>query len=226
MGGGMSPEDLFNMFFGGGGMGGGPFGGGPFGDGGPMFTASFGPGGFRTTRVRQTGRAQGRAAPTVETPHSMFMSLMPLLILLALTLLSALPNLFMETPLADPRFSFQPSGDLNTERHTSERGIRYHVNKNEFTQHPHIAAELAAQRSQNKIRSTDAIKRFETNVEQAYTNHLYKHCNLGMQNRERRKDAEIGFLGINTDWDKVRAIASEKIDACEEGKRLGLLKGI
>ena len=191
-----------------------------------VFTASFGQGGFRTTRVRQPGRAPGRAAPTVESPRSMFMSLMPLFILFAFSLLSALPNLFMEAPIPDPRFSFQPSRDLGSERRTSHLGVRYHVNNDEFTQHPHIAAELAAQRSESNIRSTNAIKKFEATVEQSYTNHLYKHCNLGMQNRERRRDAEIGFLGLNTDWEKVRAIAAEKIDACEEGKRLGVLKGI
>ncbi|TFY70824.1 hypothetical protein EVG20_g2168 [Dentipellis fragilis] len=56
----LSPEDLFNMFFGGG-MGGGGFGGGP------VFSASFGPGGFRTTRVH-TAHTRQRAQPAAPRP--------------------------------------------------------------------------------------------------------------------------------------------------------------
>jgi len=87
----LSPEDLFNMFFGGG--GGGTFGGG-FG-GGPVFTTTFGPGGFRTTRMgggfggqpRQQGNGNAE-------PRSMFLQLLPLFVLFGISLLSALPNLF------------------------------------------------------------------------------------------------------------------------------------
>lgn len=87
--------------------------------------------------------------------------------------------------------------------------------------HPHISAEVRSGKNTN-----NAVKKFEAAVEQSYTQHLYTQCNIGMQTRERRKDAEIGFLGIGTDWDKVREISSEKIEACEEGKRLGVLRGL
>lgn len=188
----------------------------------PVFSASFGQNGFRTTRVRQTGRAPQGGAAAAETPRSMLLSLMPLLILFAFSLLSALPNIFMEAPIPDPRFSFQPTkAFFNTERHTSNLGIRYHVNQPNFLQHPHIATEIrSGQKNQN------AVKKFEATVEQSYTNHLYTQCNLGMQQRERRKDAEIGFLGIGTDWDKVREIEKQPIEACEEGRKLGVLRGV
>lgn len=157
----------------------------------------------------------------------MLISLLPLLILFAFSILSALPNLFTESPIPDPRFSFQPTRDYGVERHTAGLGIRYHVNKAEFSQHPHIAAELAAERSGGNTRSsTNAIKKFEATVERTYTNHLYTQCQQGIQKRERRKDMEIGFLGIGTDWEKVKAIEREKIEACEEGKRLGVLQGV
>ncbi|KIJ47382.1 hypothetical protein M422DRAFT_248771 [Sphaerobolus stellatus SS14] len=75
----ISPEDLFNMFFGGR-MGGGrvgPFGngfrGGGFGSGPAVFTASFGPGGFRTTHMGGMGGARARPAQEQpQTTRSMF----------------------------------------------------------------------------------------------------------------------------------------------------------
>src|ERR1700685_3145310 len=103
-----------------------------------VFTASFGPGGFRTTRVRANrGAGQANAAP--DTPRSMLISLLPLLILFAFSLLSALPNIFTEPSTPDPLFSFAPDRRFNTERRTSGLNIRYHVNNAEFSQHPQIS---------------------------------------------------------------------------------------
>lgn len=192
-----------------------------------MFSASFGPGGFRTTRVHQTGRAQGGATAQPQTPRSMLMSLLPLLILFGFSLLSAMPGIFSSMGTPDPGFSFSPSHRYDTQRQTSSLNIPYHVNKAEFSQHPTIAAELAAQKSGSDTRiSSSALKRFETSVERSYGQLLFQQCQIGMQRRDHRKESEVGFLGIGTNWDKVREIASEKIEACEEGKRLGLLTGV
>ncbi|KIJ65556.1 hypothetical protein HYDPIDRAFT_88646 [Hydnomerulius pinastri MD-312] len=220
----MSPEDLFNMFFGGGGMamngggfGGGPFGGGPFG--GPVFTASFGPGGFRTTRVHTNGRAQGATQGEQPQARSMLMQLLPLLILFTFSIMSAIPDLF-STSVPDPRFAFKSSSRYNVERQTNNLGIKYHVNGPEFHNHPKIAADLAAK----KYRQGSALSQFEGTIEHVYTQDLYSQCQRGLNHRDRRKDAEIGFFGVGTDWDKVRSIEAEKIESCEELKRLGVLK--
>lgn len=211
----MSPEELFNMFFGGG-MNGG-FGTSPFG--GPVFTASFGPGGFSRTRVHVNGRApppnaqggQGQARP-------LFIQLLPLLLLFAFSILSALPSLFSSsTP--DPRFAFSQSSRFNVERQTNNLGIRYHVNGPEFLNHPKIAADLAG----GSVRRGSALARFESHVEHAYTQDRYAECQRGMNERERRKEAEIGFFGVGTDWEKVKRIEAEKIESCEELRRLGVL---
>ncbi|KII87321.1 hypothetical protein PLICRDRAFT_55288 [Plicaturopsis crispa FD-325 SS-3] len=204
----VSPEDLFNMFFGGGGMNGG------FGGGGPVFTASFGPGGFRTTRVRPTQRAAERDA----TPRSMLVQLMPLILLFAFSLLSALPNLFAPTPTPEPRFAFAPGGRYTAARTTANMGIRYHVDEREFASHPGIAAALAA----GGVKG--ALGRFEGNVERAWTQDMYAQCQRGIERRERRKEAEIGFLGFGTDWEKVRAIEKEPVESCDELRRRGLIK--
>jgi DnaJ family protein B protein 12 len=153
----------------------------------------------------------------------MLMSLLPLLVLFAFSILSALPNIFTESPTPDPRFSFSPDHRYNTERHTSGLNIRYHVNSAEFSQHPAIAAELAAQAVGNR-RGTGALRRFEGNVERVYTQELYGQCQRGIERRERKKNAEIGFLGIGTDWKRVKEIEGELVESCEELRKLGVLK--
>ncbi|KAI0708818.1 hypothetical protein C8T65DRAFT_718421 [Cerioporus squamosus] len=212
----ISPEELFNMFFGGGmQMNGGGFGGGPFG--GPMFSATFGPGGFRTTRVRTNARQQERAAPA--EPRSIWMQLLPLFILFAFSLLNALPSLFSTPPTPDPRFSFAPSARYNVERTTGGLNVKYHVNAAEFSGHP-IAAELA--RNENK--PGPQLRKFEGNIERAYTQDLYAQCQRGLDRKQRREDQEVGIFGIGTDWDKVKKIREEPIESCDKLRQMGLLK--
>jgi DnaJ homolog subfamily B member 12 len=150
----------------------------------------------------------------------MLISLLPLIILFAFSLLSALPNIFTQPSIPDPRFSFAPDRRFNTERQTSGLKIRYHVNNAEFSQHPQIAADLAAQGSG---RTSGVLRRFEGNVERIYTQELYTQCQRGVERRERRKNAEIGLLGIGTDWERVKVIEQEPVESCEELKRLRVL---
>lgn len=210
----VSPEELFNMFFGGG-MNGG-FGAGPFG--GPVFTASFGPGGFSRTRVHVNRRAPPNAQGEQGQARPLFLQLLPLLLLFAFSILSALPSL-LSSSTPDPRFAFSQSSRFNVERQTDNMGIRYHVNGPEFFNHPKIAADLAG----GSVRRGSALARFESHVEHAYTQDRYVECQRGMNERERRKEAEIGFFGVGTDWEKVKRIEAEKIESCEELRRLGVL---
>ncbi|KAF8892251.1 hypothetical protein BD779DRAFT_1511847 [Infundibulicybe gibba] len=226
----LSPEDLFNMFFGGG--GGSPFGNG-FG-GGPVFTTTFGPGGFRTTRMGGQGRQQ-QANGTAE-PRSVLIQLLPLLLLFGFSLLSALPSLFTTPPVPDPRFSFSPTARYNMERQTGNIGVRYHVNGPEFMNHAVIGAELAREgvdvgkveakstkdkQGGAKAKRGPALTKFESTVERSYTQELFTHCQRGMDRRDRAKDAEVGLFGIGTDWEKVKKIESEVIESCDELRRLG-----
>lgn len=213
----MSPEDLFNMFFGGGGVArNSGFGGSPFG--GPVFTASFGPGGFRTTRMRtNTGGAQQQAEGA--QGHSLLMQLLPLILLIGFSFLSAIPDLF-STSIPDPRYSFSSTSRFDVERQTGRLGVKYHVNGLEFNKHPRIAADIAG----SNYRQGSALSEFEGKLERIYTNNLYGECQLGVENRQRRRDAEVGVFGIGTDWEKVKAIEAEKIDSCEELKRLGIIR--
>jgi len=230
----LSPEDLFNMFFGGGGT---AFSSG-FG-GGPVFTTTFGSGGFRTTRMGgQTHRHHQQQAGNAE-PRSILVQLLPLLILFAFSLLSAIPNLFTSAPVPDPRFSFKPSARYNLERQTGGIGARYHVNKAEFMSHPVIGAEIAregmdvgkiddqsatnAKTDGKAAKRGPALMKFENTVDRAYTQDLYAQCQQGMERKERAKEQEVGIFGIGTDWAKVEAIDQEVVESCEKLKRLGVL---
>lgn len=97
--------------------------------------------------------------------------------------------------------------------------MKYHVNAAEFSGHP-IAAELA----RTGKRSGPDLQRFEGNVERAYTQELVGLCQRGLDSKERRKDREVGLFGIGTDWEKVKRIEEEKIESCDELRRLGLFK--
>lgn len=180
-----------------------------------MFTATFGPGGFRTTRARTNARREQQ--PAAES-RSIWVQLLPLFLLFAFSLLNALPNLFASTPTPDPRFAFNPSPRYNVERTTGGMHIKYHVNAAEFSGHP-LAAELA--RNENK--PGPQLQKFESNVERAYTQDLFAQCQRGLDNKQRRKDQEVGLFGIGTDWAKVRKIDEEPIESCNKLKSLGLL---
>ncbi|KAF8347870.1 hypothetical protein F5887DRAFT_669752 [Amanita rubescens] len=216
----LSPEDLFNMFFGAG--GGGPFGN-AFGGGGPVFTATFGPGGFRT--VRMGGQARARNVQVNDT-RSIFVQLLPLIILFGLSLLSALPSIFTTAPVPDPRYSFRGTHRYHVERQTEQLGVPYFVNAAEFAKHPVIGAEIAREKA-GSTQGTEKL-RSRLSLKETWNRHIRKiyTCSVNevLIRKERRKEAEVGIFGIGTDWEKVREIEQEKVESCEELKRLGVLR--
>lgn len=201
-----------------------------------VFTTTFGPGGFRATRMNgQPHRHQQNAN---NQPRSMLVQLLPLLVLFGFSLLSALPNLFMTPPIPDPRFAFQSTARFNTELATAGHGIKYHVNNQEFMAHPVLSAELAREgldikklatmvqgdAAKTQVKRGPALSKFEHSIERAYTQDLYVQCQRGLDRRERQREAEVGLFGLGTDWEKVKRIENEVIPSCEELKRMGLYK--
>ncbi|KAI0305867.1 hypothetical protein B0F90DRAFT_1873329 [Multifurca ochricompacta] len=212
----LSPEDLFNMFFG---------GGGAFG-GGPVFSASFGPGGFRTTRVhtsRARPREQQQQQQEAATPRSIFIQLLPLLVLFAFSFISAIPSLFSTPPTPDPYFSFESSSRFNLERATKTLGVHYHVNEVEFSRHP-IAAEIVRSETNGGSKSLAALRRFEEKVDRAFTQETYALCQHGLNSKQRRKEQASGFFGFGADWEKLKQIDAEIVESCETLKGMGLLR--
>jgi DnaJ homolog subfamily B member 12 len=160
---------------------------------------------------------------------SAWIQLLPLLILFAFSFLNALPSLFSSPPVPDPDFSFRPDAHFDTARATAGLGVQYHVNGAEFRAHPAIGAELARLTAEQQERGQGkgggpAIRRFEGTVEHAYKQNLYAECQRETQKKQRRKDQEIGFMGIGTDWEKVRAIDREQVAACEVLRQMGVLR--
>lgn len=209
----VSPEDLFNMFFGG--AGGAQFGGNQFG-GSPMFTASFGGpnGGFRT----HTTHARARPANADGTPAntSTLTQLLPLLILLGFSLLSSLPSLFSSPPIPDPGFNFTPSPPLVDIRHTSPHGVAYYIDKAEWDQHPSLGSFKD---------SASALKQFDRTVEHTWAQYVNRICEAKKSDKDRRIQKETGFLGIGADFDKIRSIQREVVPECDELHRLGYRSG-
>ncbi|KAF9650778.1 DnaJ-domain-containing protein [Thelephora ganbajun] len=207
----VSPEELFNMFFGGS-MG----GGGGFGT--PMFTASFGgPGMTFTTGGTRRRQGQQQQQQGAGGTRGLLMQLAPMLILFLFSILSALPNIFTTPPTPEPRYAFTPSTRYNIERATGPLGIKYHVNSQEFMSHP-IAAEIARDSSKRGPQ----LSKFEESVERAFTRDLIVQCQAAVDRKHRRKEELIGLFGIGTDWEKVRAIDKEPLEACDRLKQFGL----
>jgi DnaJ family protein B protein 12 len=186
----------------------------------PVFTATFGgPGMTFTTGGPRRRAAQGQqqqrqgAAGTRGT----LMQLAPILIFFLFSILSALPNIFSTPPTPEPRFAFTPSTRYNTERTTAPLGIKYHVNSQEFMSHP-IAAEIARDSS----RRGSQLSKFEDHVERAFTRDLIVQCQVAVDRKHRRKEELIGLFGIGTDWEKVKAIDREPLEACDRLKQFGI----
>lgn len=168
-----------------------------------VFTTTFGPGGFRTTRMGG-GFPRPNAARPQDT-RSVVMQLMPLILLFAISVLTNLPNLLSTPPVPDPRFTFRSSARYNAERTTGDHGINYYVNPSDLTSHPVLGAELAKLKAQTpQLARGPAVTKFERNVEVQWTQEMYEQCTKNLRRKEQRRDAEIGLFGIGVDWNKVK----------------------
>ncbi|KAH9463946.1 hypothetical protein Pst134EA_016026 [Puccinia striiformis f. sp. tritici] len=131
----IDPDQLFRMFFGGGGFDhpGMQFGGGPtvfqFGGGGTTFRRN----GFNR-RPQQQQNHQNE--PEVRTP-STWLSLLPIILFFGVSLFQSFPSLFSATPVPYPAFSWNPSSVYPVQRITqTSPGVTYFVNPTEFATHP------------------------------------------------------------------------------------------
>ncbi|CDR87754.1 related to HLJ1-Co-chaperone for Hsp40p [Sporisorium scitamineum] len=194
----IDPNDLFNMFFGGG-MGGAQFGGTTFTFGGP---------GMRTHQFRQQ-RAGPRRAQAEPQNANVLLQLLPLLVLGLFSLLAYAPSLF-STP--DPSFTWSPSSIYKTQRMTTKHNIPYYVNDHQFNNHPFVTGE----------RSSRDLEGFEKRVENAYKQAMYSSCERSREYQERRLASTRGFLGIGADEAAAKKIMEEVYDSCEKLKQFGI----
>lgn len=195
-----------------------------------VFTASFGPGGFRRTYVqtggipRQRRGGDGAAGGGQQSRWSLILQLAPLLFFFFFSLASNFSSLFSTPPPPHPSYSFTPQEPYTAPRLTSALSIPYYVSQSEFTKHPIWVSipESVRDKAQPGPVSRDLMQ-FERIVEQTWKNQMLRLCEMEVRDRERRIEASSGFLGFGADWEAVKRIRSEKFESCEQLKSKRLI---
>lgn len=229
----ISPEELFNRFFGGGGFGGGGFGGnfGPFGklsetssltgsylsmfqlgggmfDGGPSFVFNMGGGpGFR---VHQFGGPRPRRRPREATnqadaaPPSGFSSLSQFLPLLLLFLFPLISSLFSSSTPSGPSFRFDsPAPPHTLHRTTPKLKLNYYLNPIEVEDY-----------------STRKLRQLDQKVEVDYVSKLRYECESEIRARDRMiQDAQGWFF---PDVEKMKEARKLELRSCKKLESLSL----
>ncbi|KAH7335455.1 hypothetical protein B0J17DRAFT_719983 [Rhizoctonia solani] len=219
----INPEDVFNMFFGASGFGG-------LASRADLetalvvdqvlFSASFGGPRIRVQRFGGPRRPAGQpqAAETGDS-RSIFVQLLPLIALLAISLFSSLLSFITTggTP-SYPGFRYDRSGSFKVEQSTARLNVPYFVSSNEWAEHPigKVAEQIKAGTSQATVGELSKLRSFETVVERRYEEHLYDLCRVEYEHKERRIEQNKGIFGFGADWEKVRQIQKEKLPHCEK----------
>lgn len=196
-----------------------------------MFTASFGPNGFRTTRVRQAGaHAANGGAQAADRPRGFkaaVLQLLPIIIFLVLafsnSLFDILGSLF-STP--DPNYSFTPTGHLSLGRTTGGRmDIPYFVNPTQFAAHPYanpVGLETTST-TNTKEKKSYGLRRWEKTIEERWVNWKYNECVTFRERIDRQIESHQGLFGLGTDWEAVAKLKEQRkgIESCNELKGKG-----
>lgn len=236
MGGGMwedelSPEEMFQRFFGGGGMGGmgGPFGGEynpkSFGytilrvvssnidkqgfDTGPQFVFNFGGGpGVRVHRMgggrpRTRPRENGQAQDT--SILNTLMGLLPIIFLFLFPLLSSIFSGGSSAP-AGPRMVFDaPEFPFTHERVTPKLNVKYYVNPTEV-----------------KTYTKSMLSRLDNTAEVGLVRHLRVECEAEMMHKQRLYDEAQGWF--RQDPDKMDIAKRFETSSCQRLDKLGVAR--
>ncbi|EMG47589.1 hypothetical protein SBY92_004693 [Candida maltosa Xu316] len=204
-------DDLFNMFFGGGGQS-------PFGAGGQTFT--FGGNGFtfqsfggnndpfmRHRRAQHQRRPRGAAGQgqTPEEQPSLFEALkgvMPLLLLLLVPVLSAIFS--SDT---SPEYSFVPSTEYHIQRNTPTYDIPYFVNGKFQEKHG--------------SKSKRQLKNYDAKVENIFISDKRAKCSREQVHKDQLIEDAYGWFSV--DNDKLQRAERYPTPNCDVLKALNLL---
>lgn len=231
----MSPEDLFNMFFGGGGgmnMGMGGFGGPG------VRTFTFGPG----MNMRQQ-HARRHHNDGTQVPNSpIWLQLLPLIVLFGFSILSQLPSLFMTPPPPDPAYVFDQTHRHTMQRQTQNLKMDYYVNAPEFKRsavfgklleaNPTLQSQLEkledTQPNFQPIASSDKVKfprsftDFESRIENTRLSQLKTRCENELEIQARRIQQYTGAFGVfGRDEERLKQAREEKLVHCDKLERFG-----
>ncbi|KAE8221535.1 hypothetical protein CF319_g5122 [Tilletia indica] len=209
----IDPTEIFNMFFGtGAGMGGVhmSMNGQTFSFGGPSaFRGAQGPG-LRRQGGGHHQQQQQRGGRTHQDA-SIWLQILPLLVIGLFTILTALPSLFTT---ADPKYTFAPAGAYRSQRFTPGHGVSYYVDQTSFTRHPFVTGES---------QSNGGLPGFERRVERTWVGHLEEDCSRKRDSQDRRYQQELGFFGIGANMELARKIRQEKYESCERLRDWGIV---
>ena len=66
------------------------------------------------------------------------------------------------------------------------------------------------------------LARFELKVEKLYLELRYDMCARAIERRQRTIDVKRGVFGFGADWEGIKKLKEERIEACEEVKQWGV----
>ncbi|KAF9082123.1 hypothetical protein BGX23_012785 [Mortierella sp. AD031] len=208
----ISPEELFNMFFGGGNFG------------GSFHSATFAGPGFGThqfrTRPQQTQHRQHRQHPQqaggVGGGASGLSSLMQILPLILLFIMSMASSFFSDSDssstgasAASSDFSLGPHGSYQAARFTTEHHVPYFVNERKFRSAFMVPGQdhLDLDRVINGMKVRQILTQLESNVEETYWRHMTSECLNEKKRKELAQKRAMGFFGP----DKKLSAAAERM---------------
>ncbi|ORX66112.1 DUF1977-domain-containing protein [Linderina pennispora] len=188
----ISPEDLFNMFF-----------GGDFG----QYGVQFGPGvrfqqrrGFPINMNQQRFRQQ--RANEDDGARATWLQFLPLLLLVFTYFASTIISMLFGEE-APPAYAFQPTSQHSQVRVTQHRNVQYWVDSSEFSQ------SIVAKKSSK-------LWQFELDVESQYISRLQRKCRQQMEAKRNKIHMAQGWFGVGGDKDKLREAEAMKLPACDE----------
>lgn len=183
---------------------------------------------FGGARRRQPANDQPRQPATLK---STLLQLLPIIVFFLMSFGGSIWNLlFAERVIPDPTFHFYRSTAYDRERNTTPTdiigrshlvrgGVTYFVNTGQWMEHPVLRSAVSIPDEDTYRR---ALARFELKVEKRYLELRYDMCARAIERRERAIDAKRGVFGIGADWEGIKKLKEEKVEACEEVKRWGV----
>ncbi|KAG0361458.1 hypothetical protein BC939DRAFT_430418 [Gamsiella multidivaricata] len=220
----ISPEELFNMFFGGGNFG------------GSFHSATFAGPGFGTrqfrTRTQHTQHRQQRQHPQQQAGAgggdgvSGLSSLIQILPLILLFIMSMTSSFFTDSdsssssssPAASD-FSLGAHGSYQSERFTSVHHVPYFVNERKFRNTFMIPGQdhVDLNRIVDGIHVRKILTQLEENVENAYLRYMRTECANEKKRKEMAHSRAMGYFGPNKErWEAAQRMTTPSCDAIRE----------
>lgn len=200
----ISPEDLFNMFFGGGtGFGGPGFSSATFvGPGFAPHTYYRGGAGRRAAQQQQQQffRARQQQQQAHGNAWTILVQVLPLLVLFVYSLLS---GLFTDT---DPLFSLRQTPKFYEMRQTNAHHVPYYVNPSAFS---------------SATGDRQKLNRVEQQVELEMVRGLQNACTGEKRLRHSQLTAASGFWGIGRNEEEYQRILKTPLKSCEQLRHFG-----